>query len=244
MLMRIAICDDDSEHLSYVSSAIKKWNVNQDKQVICEEYKSCEDLLDDWEKGILYDLFFLDIQMMPDELSGMQLAKRIREANEHAVIVFITNFSDYVYEGYSVDALRYLRKPVVFSQIKECLDIAYNRWWLFQDNSIILEYKTQTYIFTYKAIIMIEAQGHYIKIFTTDKNSPVIIRDNIQNISQRLPHEVFVPCHRSYIVNLAYVSSFYRKMVHLTNGLEAPIAPKQIHNFQQKFNEYYQGKKF
>lgn len=241
--MRIGICDDDSEYISYVSAAISKWNNQQRKHVFYRGYNSCEDLLEDWGNGIIYDLLFLDIQMMSDELSGMQLAKKIRETNEQVIIVFITNYSNYVYEGYSVDALRYLRKPIVFDQIKECLDIAYNRWRLFQDNGTVLSYKTQTYVFPYKSIVMIEVQGHYVKVHLLGKKGPVIIRDNIRNIYQRLPPEAFVSCHRSYIVNLAYVYSFCKKTVYLEDELEAPISPNQLHDFQRKFNEYYQGKK-
>ena len=65
---------------------------------------------------------------IPGELSGMALAKKIRQHDQTVSIVFVTNYADYVYEGYVVNALRYLKKPICREDIYDCMEIAYRHF--------------------------------------------------------------------------------------------------------------------
>ena len=67
-------------------------------------------------------MFFIDIQM--PGLNGMEMARKIREKDEKAVLIFTTGIADYLEEGYEVAALRYLRKPLRREKVWECLDMA------------------------------------------------------------------------------------------------------------------------
>ena len=112
--MRIAVCDDDETAVSFLRELIETYP----KQKLCADgYSSGEDLL---RSGHVYDLIFLDIHMKYQD--GMTTAKRIREVDADAQIVFITALAQYAIEGYKVNALDFILKPVVYEQLAMTMD--------------------------------------------------------------------------------------------------------------------------
>ncbi len=105
---------------------------------VSQAFASSEELLYAWENVLEMDMLFLDIQI-PGEMSGLEVAKAIRKVDSQICIAFTTSYSEYACEGYSVSALRYLRKPIADEQLFECLDIAYQQWVYRQDSSIFLD---------------------------------------------------------------------------------------------------------
>lgn len=239
--MRIAICDDDIVYLQSAQDFAMAWKeADLEKQIsFIRTFRSTEDLLEEWEKGTIFDIIFLDIQI-PGEMSGLDLARKIRESNEQVIIVFITNYSNFVYSGYEVNALRYLRKPFTAKQMEECLDIAFRRWRLIQDKVLTLDVNKEIIIIPHREILYIEVQGHYIKIMNVYGNE-YRVRNSISVIRNKLPDELFVLCHRSFIVNLMYVRKLTRTSITLINNVEVPIGIKQKANVENKFMAYYQG---
>lgn len=108
-MMKIAICDDEKNIRTYLSSLIKK----QNSEYSIKEYASAKDYLAD---GKLYDLLFLDIEMKDDadSLDGMSLARKIRESDleKQPVIIFVTGYEKYVYDAFDVEAFHYMLKPI------------------------------------------------------------------------------------------------------------------------------------
>ena len=108
--MNIAYCEDEKIQLEYMEQLIKKWADEGNDTVTYFGYGSAKELLFEHPDSFPFDLLLLDIDM--DGMDGMALAKEIREKDQKLPIVFLTNRSEYVFEGYEVGALRYLLKPV------------------------------------------------------------------------------------------------------------------------------------
>ncbi len=88
--MRIAICDDEAVYRMAISEAVEHWRkVHNIDTILVQQYHSSEDLLEDIENNQRFDVLFLDIQI-PNEMCGIELAKRIREYDECVQIVFFT----------------------------------------------------------------------------------------------------------------------------------------------------------
>ena len=85
-------------------------------------YSSATELLFYWSEGKSFDIAFLDIKMK--NMSGVELARLLRKNDDLLIIVFITGLMDYVFQGYEVQALRYLLKPVKETDYFACLDRA------------------------------------------------------------------------------------------------------------------------
>lgn len=121
-MLRIGICDDSAEARVALRAALERaLDRRRSGEASFFEFSSGEGLLRWLEKhaGEL-DLVFLDIEM--GDLDGMETARRLRAADEGLQLVFVTGYTDYVFDGYSVGALGYLMKPPKPERLDEVLD--------------------------------------------------------------------------------------------------------------------------
>ena len=105
--MRIAICDDEEIYRIELKTLLDKLLINADYNI--DTFDDGNRLSESF-KSLPYDLVFLDIEM--PAVDGITLAKKIRAVSEKVFIVFLTSHVEYAIEGYEVNALRYLTKPV------------------------------------------------------------------------------------------------------------------------------------
>lgn len=237
--MIIVICEDNIEHSDAITASIKRWQTQTKHQnIVVSAYNSSEDLFEAWQNGLHIDLLLLDIKI-ESEMSGMDLAKEIRKRDTLMIIAFITNFDTFAIEGYTVDALRYLKKPVNDPQMFECLSIAYERWYLRQGKSLVFGTKNQRYVMSYADIIYAEALSHSIKICSAGKTIPEI-RHGFSDFVSKLPKGLFLRCHKSYVVNLMYVQSVLSLEIVMCNGERIPIGEKYAENCHDATDKYLQ----
>lgn len=118
--LNIAIVEDDKVHADITCRLLKEWLIEKDIKHYIKKYISAEAFLFEWEQNQLWDALFLDIQM--PGINGMELAKSVREHNNDVSIVFVTGITDYLQEGYEVEALHYLIKPVNEDKISYCME--------------------------------------------------------------------------------------------------------------------------
>ena len=103
MTYRIAICDDEQPQIEYLTSIVKEWSKANDYVCETRTFPSAEAFLFAYEDDKEYDILLLDVEMK--NITGVDLAKCIRQENETVQIVFVTGYADYISEGYEVDAL-------------------------------------------------------------------------------------------------------------------------------------------
>ena len=171
------------------------------------------------------DLIFLDINM--PEISGIAFAKSINKNNK---IIFTTAYRDYAVEGFSLQAVDYLLKPISFERMLQAI----NRYFEVSTQQIETQSQpseTNDFIFvrsdrrmlkiTFKDIIFIESLSDYLKIHLKDQS--IITRETISAIEAKLPQKDFLRIHRSYIVNLASIESFTNEEM-IVNGKALTIS--------------------
>ena len=117
--MYIAICDDDSKITSRLESGIREIFKNLKDDVDVSVFFYGTDLIDTIKKEkIHYDILLLDVDM--PNISGLEVAKILRETNEDIIIIFISSYEKYVFDSFEYNPFRYIRK----NRIKEELSIA------------------------------------------------------------------------------------------------------------------------
>lgn len=150
------------------------------------------------------DLLFLDIQM--PELSGLEFARIIGSETR---IVFTTAFSQYAIEGYKVNALDYLLKPISFDKFLEvsqkALDYfeSLNKQKAMKEDRFIFiksEYKLQKVNFD--DILYIEGVKDYVKFYVKGNSKGIMSLMNMKKVEEYLPVPEFMRIHRSYIVHM------------------------------------------
>ena len=119
-MMRIAICDDEEAQRALVEKYLREWSEIHSIALEAVAFSNAEQFLFVWEEDKLYDLLILDIEM--GKISGMDLARRIREENEEIPIIFITGYENYMAQGYEVFAMQYLLKPMYKDKLFTVLD--------------------------------------------------------------------------------------------------------------------------
>mgnify|MGYP001105097482 CR=1 FL=1 len=148
MRFKIAICDDEERELTALSYLVREWGKNAGYACEIFTFSSAESFLFEYESNKIFDLLLLDIEMKA--LSGIDLAKRIRADKSRAEIIFITSHFEFAGEGYEVDALHYLIKPVAKKKLFAVLDKAADR------------------LQTDPPHVIINTEGSMVKLYTAD----------------------------------------------------------------------------
>lgn len=218
MSYRIAITDDNPADIKYIHSVLERWADARSLSVHIDSYPSAEAFLFQYEENPACDIILLDIEM--PGMDGVTMAKRLREKNSTAVIVFITGYSDYIAEGYDVSALHYLMKPVDPDRFMEVLDRAVER---LRREERLLTVKTADEIVRLPmgSVLFLEAARNYVTIHAEGRGD-FVVRHKLGDFESKLD-ERFLRVGRSYIVNLTKLYRITRSEVLFPDGAVLPL---------------------
>ena len=187
------------------------------------------------------DIIFLDIQM--PEISGMEFARFVKEETR---IIFTTAFSEYALEGYRVDALDYLLKPITYTKFLEATKKAL-KWFEMKESahskdagSNIGQEEEQMFVkadhklirILFKDILYIEGWKDYVKIHLADRPHPILSLMSMKGLEETLPSTRFIRIHRSFIIQKSKIDSISRNRVTIGNK-ELPVGE----SYKQEFNK-------
>ena len=216
MTYKIAICDDESSVIEYVSSIVTDWETKSGHNVVLRTFSSAESFLFSYEDENDYDILLLDVEM--GEMDGVSLAKAIRKKNETVQIVFITGYSEYISEGYEVAALHYLMKPVKPEKLFEVLNRATEK--LEKNERILtLSLSGEMVRIPLHEIAYIDVNGNYI---TLHGKEDYTVKKTLGDIQKELD-ERFFKVGRSCVVNLNMVQRVTKADCYLSNGSSLPL---------------------
>ena len=202
--MRIAVCDDEEKFRNQARDMVDKLAGSLD--VVVDAYSDGNQLLAAFDKKP-YDVLFLDIEM--PAMDGITLAKKLRERSDSIYIVFLTGHVEYALEGYEVNALRYLTKPVQEEKLREVL-----RFVMDQSTSkkqLMIKEDGEEMLLNLADIVYFEAQNQYVMIYTTEGEH--LVRYNIGDFEEQLKADGFFRVHRGYLVSLAKVKKLVKSEV-------------------------------
>jgi len=218
MVYRIAICDDEEFQIQEISSVLSKWGSFTGSVCEVRAFPSAESFLFAYEEDSAYDILLLDVKMK--DISGIELAKRIRADKSRAEIIFLTSHFEFAGEGYEVDALHYLVKPVSEEKLMTVLSKAAERL-AAEPLSVVITCEGETVKLYEKDILYVESFLHYIDIHTREREYR--IKESISAFGDRLSEDFF-RTHRSYLVSLKAVTRISRTSVTLEGGAVLPLA--------------------
>jgi DNA-binding LytR/AlgR family response regulator len=231
--MRIAICEDNMADQARLLDAITDWANARKVQVDILCYQNAEEFIFVWP-DMLFDLTFIDIQMK--NMTGIQLAKYIRDTDKNMLLVFVTSHSQYVLSGYDVDALHYLIKPLSLTKLIPIMDKAYMIWRSCNKDAILVSNGAGQFKLLYGNIFYISMMSHIAEIHTD--NEVFEIRKTAAELDRQLP-TYFRRCHRSYIVNLLKIECIYKDSVMLLHGTQLPVSRSNTKQINDAFVRLY-----
>lgn len=236
--MRIAICDDEEKFRIQEKNLIDKLSASLD--VVVDAFADGRDLLKRFDASP-YDLVFLDIEM--PVMDGITLAREIRSRTEQVQIVFLTGHVEYAIEGYEVNALRYLTKPVNEEKLKEVLRFVMDK--NTQGRQLILREDGEDLILNLTDVYYMEAQNQYVMIYASDGEH--LIRANIGDFEEQLKNDGFYRIHRGFLVSLARIKKMQKGEVLLDAGSKTvtlPVSRSNIRPLKEALYTYVESEAF
>ena len=241
MIIKCAIVDDEPLAVELLASYVKKIPFLE----LCGKYSNATDALHGIGEEPV-DLLFLDIQM--PELNGLELSKMVPENTR---IVFTTAFNQYAVDGFRVNALDYLLKPISYADFLEASNKALQWFQLVQQNeqqaqtaapapeeeqrSIFVKSEYKLLQIDLDDIRYIEGLKDYVKIYTEQSQHPILSLMNMKAIEQMLPASRFIRVHRSFIVQKSKIREIERNRI-VFGDVYIPIGDSYKQAFQDFIN--------
>jgi len=233
--IRIAVCDDeaiDREETIRLTADIFR---EEDIPFCIEAYGSGTALLGAIQGGARYHILLLDVMM--EGLDGMELAAALRAKGNEASIIFVSSNREMALRGYEVAASRYLAKPLDAERLHEALMYCYERG--YGEREILLSAAKGKSRILFSDIICAEAWERGVRLTLRDGQTDANIK--ISDLAAMLPERQFVLCHRTVLVNLAYVRSIRYCELELKSGRVLPISKYRQTDTRQKLIRYLDG---
>jgi two-component system LytT family response regulator len=235
-MMRCLLVDDESLALDLLEDNLKHVNYIQ----VAGRCRTAGEALILLQSEQI-DLLFCDIQM--PGLNGLQLVKSLIKK---PLVIFITAYEKFAIDGFELDVIDYLVKPVALERFLRACQKAYKLFELNKDAVEIVALK-KNYFFihadynlikiNFSDIEFIEGLKDYVKINLAGQSKPVISRTSIKALELQLPPDLFYRVHKSYLVNVDFVQQIRRGKIKTANA-ELPLSD----NYRDMINKMI-GKK-
>ena len=245
-MLRICVCDDDEAQVGLLSDLVRAWARGRGLSASVEAFTSAEQYLFSVPDSGAADVLLLDIDMPGTD--GMALARQIRAGegvgDAGTQIVFVTGLVEHALEGYEVNAVSYLLKPVREEQLAAALDRAVER--VSQvPAQLVVEGAGQSARVALSQVSYLEARGHDTQVVLADgcrlTSSTGIARWEAD--LEELPDArgLFVKVHRSYLVSVAHVGRITRKDVSMDTGDVLPVARGRADELSRAWMSWCRG---
>lgn len=233
MDLSLCLCEDAPSQIEYLSKLLTHWEGLRGHKLIIHAFPRAEQFWSFCEDGGNWDLLLLDIEM-PGQ-NGMELAKKLRKRQFFCPIIFITGYSEFMAEGYDVEALHYLLKPVSEEVLFPVLDRAVQRLQKSSSSILLFLEGLPTRIPT-ESILYAEVLGHSIYLHTHQGTYET--QGTISSLAAELGG-AFCRCHRSYLVSLSKIRQIQKSDLLLTDGSTVPLSRRMAGAVTDAFFRFY-----
>ena len=200
-MVKIGICDDEPEMRKPLRQILEQVLQLQGVEYLISESESGEELT----AGIScldIDILFLDIEMR--SLDGIETAKLLRRKGMKGIIIFVTAYPDFVFQGYEVHAFHYILKPYRKEKIEEVLRQALHELDLSKEQYFVIEQKARVIRIPLSQTIAFQSDRRKVEALLEEDF--VAFYGRIDEVCRELP-SCFIRIHNRYIVNMNYVTT-------------------------------------
>lgn len=233
-MINILICDDDRAFLRSQEAAVA--DIMERMHTSCRIHCfPCSGLIPD---ALLTgcDLAFLDIDFPREDYNGIDIARRLRQMNADAVIIFVTNFVEYAPAGYEVQALRYLLKSEAPGKLELCLRLGLQQLQI-RRKTYPIQISGETIHLPIEDILYFESRKHTC-VAHVRKNGSVKTYSfyaALRTVEEELEEQGFLRVQKSYLVNMRHIQRYQFREAALTGDIILPVSSKTYAQQKQKY---------
>ncbi len=232
--MHIAVCDDNPDELSRISTLLEDYNHEVDSTVTYESFHSALDLIEVMREK-QFDLLLLDI-LMPG-LTGMEAAKELRRSEDEIPIIFLTSSREHAVESYRVGAKDYIMKPAQKDEIFPSISKQLARFRQ-EDSYLALKAGNGIIKLPFSQIVYVEVLNRSVQFILTNGEVREAYGYLADYESVLLTDPYFYKPHRSYVVNLRQVTELHKKGFATTQGTTVPVARDTFSKAKAAYMKY------
>lgn len=236
-LIRLCICDDRALDLEKLQTLTLEFTrEHPDAPLRVRTFQSPYDVLEYLDKNGGFDIYLLDV-IMP-HMTGIELARRIRERGEPAEILFLTTSREYALEAFEVHATQYLLKPVEKGAFEHALLDAVESLAQVDNPVVMLKVRGGVRKVRIRELVMAESFDH-VCVCTLADGTEVEATQTLTSLTERLSGDPrFFSPHRTYLVNLEYVEGLTGLELLLPWGKRMPVSRKLFGSLKKAYMEY------
>jgi len=230
--MIILVCDDDNRYCQKVKENVLS-SLDEESEAIVEIFNSAKALVSFCLENEP-DIIFLDIEL--GDMNGIDLAKYLRSKYPAIIIIYITNYPNYVFSCFDTEPLGFLRKPIdikefnitfkrivkKYTEIHKCIPI---KW---QNDSINLEIKKICYI---------EGYNRHLVFHLINEDTYEIV-GKINELYNKLIPYGFIKTHQGFIVNMLHIKKFGENEIYMSNGDIVLMSVRRKLKTKEAYSDY------
>ena len=201
-MLRIAVVEDDKTYAAQLKEYLVRYGTEKNQKISVALFPDGEDIVTDYSAE--FDIILMDVEMT--FMDGMTTAERIREKDNEVVIIFITNMPQYAIQGYKVDALDYVLKPISYFAFSQRIDRALTRVKKKEATYITVAQKGGKKKLNVDKICYVEVRDHDLIYHST--KGDIVTKSSMKEAEDTLGGTKFFRCNRCYLVNLESVEDF------------------------------------
>lgn len=230
----IGICEEDYEFRKWAKKLIEGMFQKKAKDYSVFEFASAKEVRDFYaKKACELDFFFLDTTMEGE--SVLPLAKKIKQMDVGCQIVFWSQSLSESSMVYEIEHSYHVEKKLLEEKLEHIYKCLLRKNREFSSKKLVLELKGKKQILNQSDIQYIERFKRTTNIYLTNRDDVIAVSKKLDELLPEINPNCFVRCHNSYIVNLDYVSSYYRTKFVLADGTSIPISRRFYEEVKQGF---------
>jgi len=236
-LTKIGVCDDNIHICSEIETYILEYCDKKQELSVIEIYYSGEALHRDLDKGIIYDLLFLDIEL-GGNFSGIKIGQYIRNylKNEAMQIIYISSYKNYALELFKIRPMDFLIKPITSEMVHQAVKTGIH---LTGKSEAFFQYKkgrncNKVYI---KDILYFKGRDREVEMLTI--HDRITYYGSLQDIYSKLNQYRLFYAHKSYLVNYIHITEFFYDKLLMSNGEIIQIAQSRRKAVREIQKEYF-----
>ena len=230
-MLEIAIVEDEEKEALRLGGFLDRFSRETGTQLNHKWTDNASAFLEQYQ--FQYDLIFMDIRM--PGMDGMAAAERLREMDSAVMLIFITSLAQYAVQGYAVDALDYILKPVSYAAFALKMQRAVERYAQRRDQWLLLNTNSGAIQLQEFELCYVEIFDHHIRYHTLQANYDAY--GTLKSVEQRLPSRSFFRCNNQCIVNLRYVTKIEGSTV-VVDGREFSVSRMRKKAFLEQLHRF------
>lgn len=236
LMIKVAFCDDDMSVLDELKDLLDQYGAKRSREITYDTFYSSLELLDKIEKGVRYDILFLDV-ILPNE-NGIDIAKEIRQYDNVVKIIFLTSSSEFAVQSYTVGAYFYQLKPIWKENFYRLMDSAISECQKEEQRSLILRCKNGITRIDLDRLEYCEVLGRTL-LFHMENGKILEGTGSMDKLYGQLSqYENFVRPHRSFLINMEYIEKVSHKAITMENQTDIPIPHGKCCEIKNMYLEY------